>query len=51
MKTKSETGIPRESRKGRLMRTTKEMYAKITFEEVTKCYSGRRKTITCHRSL
>ena len=29
------------------MRTAKEMHAKMTFRKVTKCYSGRRETISC----
>ena len=48
MKMKSEIGTMRESRKGRLMRTGKKMHAKITIKKVTKCYSGRRNTVSCH---
>ena len=29
------------------MRTAREMHAKMTFRKLTKCYSGRRETISC----
>ena len=47
MTMKSKTATVRERRKGRCMQTAKEMHVKMIFRKVTKCYSGRRETISC----